>query len=76
MNRACIGVFGVQMAQKNNEHEMIKVDGARCGLELHGVYRSTFAWDHAPSLSSTITGLWVLDRRRNDTYVVWGERRS
>lgn len=26
--------LGVQGVQKNNEHEMIKVDGARCCLEL------------------------------------------
>ena len=76
MSCACIGVFGLQVVQKNSEHEMIKVDGAHCGLELYGVYRSTFVWDHFPAfrLQSLVFGCWT--GARNNTYVVLGERRS
>ena len=47
------------VVQKNDEHETIKVDGARC-LELYGVYRSIYAWGNFPTFRLQPTGLRVL----------------
>ena len=47
--------LGVELVQKYNEHETIKVDSARC-LALYGVHRSTFAWDDMPATNNWSLG--------------------
>ncbi len=50
--------LGVMVVLKNDEHERIKVDGTVC-LELYGVGRSIYAWEHSAAFGLQTIGLGV-----------------